>query len=105
MTATLQNSTTALMKGRVSIMTGSQALGAGSSLAVSYPEDEVGTKETGAQWQLELDGEYEKAFLSYRVKFADGFDFSRGGKLPGLAGGTDPRVTLQPKETTVGRAD
>ena len=72
-------------------MTGSDTpTGTGSSLSVSYPEDEVRTKQTGAQWQLELDAEYEEAFLSYRVKFADGFDFARGGKLPGLAGGTAP---------------
>ena len=27
--------------------------------------------------------------LSYEVRFDDGFDFARGGKLPGLFGGTD----------------
>ena len=43
--------------------------------AVAYTEDELATKETGAQWQLELSGEYEEAFLSYRVQFAEGFDF------------------------------
>ena len=78
-------------EGRVTVVSGQNAFGGtGSSLAVAYPEDEVGTKETGAQWQLELDDEYEEAFLSYRVQFADGFDFSRGGKLPGLAGGSAP---------------
>ena len=78
-------------EGRVSVVTGQDAFGGvGSSLAVAYPEGEVGTRGTGAQWQLELDGEYEEAFLSYRVKFADGFDFVRGGKLPGLAGGSAP---------------
>lgn len=78
-------------EGRVTVVSGQDAFGGtGNSLAVAYPEDEAGTKRTGAQWQLELDGEYEEAYLSYRVKFADGFDFSRGGKLPGLAGGTAP---------------
>lgn len=78
-------------EGRVTVVTGQDAHGGvGGSLAVAYPEGQVGTKETGAQWQLELDGEYEEAFLSYRVKFADGFDFVRGGKLPGLAGGSAP---------------
>lgn len=78
-------------EGRVTIVNGQEAFGGkGNSLAVAYPEDQVGTKETGAQWQLELDGEYEEAYMSYRVQFAEGFDFSRGGKLPGLAGGTAP---------------
>ncbi|MDB2686497.1 hypothetical protein N9Y42_04740 [Mariniblastus sp.] len=78
-------------EGRVTIVNGQEAFGGtGNSLAVAYPEDQVGTKETGAQWQLELDGEYEEAYVSYRVQFAEGFDFSRGGKLPGLAGGSAP---------------
>jgi len=45
---------------------------------------------TGAQWKWFFGGEYEELFLRYRVKFEDGFDFVRGGKLPGLAGGTAP---------------
>lgn len=28
--------------------------------------------------------------MDYRVRFADNFDFVRGGKLPGLSGGTSP---------------
>jgi hypothetical protein len=78
-------------EGRATIVNGREAFGGtGNSLAVAYPEDEAGTKETGAQWLMELDGEYEEAYVSYRVQFADGFDFSRGGKLPGLAGGSAP---------------
>ena len=78
-------------EGRVSIVGASEAHGGtGSALAVSYPAGVHGTKLTGAQWQLEFDDEYEELFLSYRVKFKNGFDFVRGGKLPGLAGGTAP---------------
>ena len=78
-------------EGRVSIVDGDSAFGQnGTSLAVSYPADQHGTKGTGAQWILKLGGEYEEATLRYRIKFKEGFDFVRGGKLPGLAGGTTP---------------
>lgn len=78
-------------EGRISIVEGAEAYGgSGSSLAVAYPSGEHGTKETGGQWKLDLDEEYEEAYLSYRIKFKSGFDFVRGGKLPGLAGGSSP---------------
>lgn len=42
---------------------------------------------TGAQWEIPL-APQDEYFFSYRVKFDSGFDFVKGGKLPGLAGGT-----------------
>lgn len=62
----------------------------GKVLAVNYPSGLFGggDKETGAQWKLNFDQGYEKVELEYRVKFGTGFDFVRGGKLPGLIGGT-----------------
>lgn len=85
---------------RVAITTGLNAYRErGSSLAVLYPflldqpdpeDNGVGPKVGGAQWPLELPGSYDQVRASYRVKFAEGFDFVRGGKLPGLAGGTAP---------------
>ena len=78
-------------QGRVSLVTGAKAYGgSGSSLAISYPAKQRGSQESGAQWQLKLSGEHEELYSSYRVKFKNGFDFVRGGKLPGLAGGTAP---------------
>ena len=78
-------------EGRVEIVEGAEAFGgSGSALAVHYPADSFGVRGTGAQWQLELEEEYEELVVSYRVKFRDGFDFVRGGKLPGLAGGSAP---------------
>jgi hypothetical protein len=41
---------------------------------------------TGFKARL-LDGGADSATLSYRLRFADNFDFVRGGKLPGLYGG------------------
>lgn len=78
-------------EGRVRIVSGEKAYGQkGSALAVSYPSGTFGTKQSGAQWILKLGHEYEEATLKYRIKFESGFDFVRGGKLPGLAGGNTP---------------
>lgn len=40
----------------------------------------------GAQWSTPLTPS-DSFYFSYRLKFANGFDFRKGGKLPGLAGG------------------
>ena len=82
-------------EGWVQIVTGDQAFGGtGSAIRVRYPEGGEGPGEGGAQWIVEFDEGYEEAYLSYRVKFAEGFDFVRGGKLPGLAGGSAPSGVL-----------
>ncbi|MDP2006068.1 MAG: hypothetical protein Q8K45_10370 [Rubrivivax sp.] len=44
---------------------------------------------TGFKARL-LAGGSDTATLRYRLRFADGFDFVRGGKLPGLFGGDGP---------------
>jgi hypothetical protein len=72
--------------GRVTIIEGSQAY-AGRALQVRYDEGGVGPGEGGAQWRLEFDQPYDEVYLRYRVRFAEDFDFVRGGKLPGLVGG------------------
>jgi len=59
-------------------------------LKVSYPSNEFGIANTGAQWKLIFNKSYEEITLSYRLRFGENFDFVRGGKLPGLAGGTAP---------------
>ncbi|MFK7736824.1 MAG: polysaccharide lyase [Pirellulaceae bacterium] len=79
-----------IREGRVSVIRGSEAYRGGASLAVTFPKGGVGTKDGGAQWKLELPGPYTMVRLRYLVKFGSGFDFVRGGKLPGLAGGTAP---------------
>ena len=83
-------------EGRVRVVSGAEAFGgSGAALATSYPAGVHGTRETGAQWPYDFDQSYEEATLSYRVRFAPGFDFVRGGKLPGLAGGTAPTGSTQ----------
>ena len=78
-------------EGRVQLVSGQQAFGGtGAALRVEFLANGTGPREGGAQWLVEFDQEHEEAFLSYRVKFENGFDFVRGGKLPGLAGGSAP---------------
>ena len=71
---------------RASIVDNAEAFD-GKSLAVSYPQGLHGSNTTGAQWILDLGQGYEDLTMEYRVKFGAGFDFVRGGKLPGLVGG------------------
>lgn len=63
--------------------------GSSKALQISYPSGKFGSGDdaTGAQWKLDFDQGYEKVELEYRMKFGAGFDFVRGGKLPGLIGG------------------
>ena len=55
-------------------------------LRIAYPEGSVGPGEGGGQFRVNLPPR-DEYYLSYRVKFEEGFDFRRGGKLPGLCGG------------------
>lgn len=59
----------------------------GRFLRVHYPEGGVGPGEGGAQFRVALPASFDRLFVAYRVRFAPGFDFVRGGKLPGLIGG------------------
>ncbi|MCK9903031.1 hypothetical protein CC117_29520 [Parafrankia colletiae] len=60
---------------------------AGSASQLSVQED--GAPSGGAQaYLLFRGGPRDDLFLSYRVRFQSGFRFARGGKLPGLFGGT-----------------
>lgn len=55
-------------------------------LRLRYPANQVGPVNSGSQALVHLpvsDGYY----LRYKVRFEKGFDFRRGGKLPGLASG------------------
>lgn len=58
----------------------------GRILQVLYPRGSVGPAQGGAQFLAKLPPAAEY-WLSYRVRFEPDFDFSRGGKLPGLTSG------------------
>jgi hypothetical protein len=61
-------------------------------LRIKYPKGKVGQEEDGGgvQWRFRLGESFNKCTVEYRVMFPLGFDFVRGGKLPGLCGGTSP---------------
>lgn len=69
--------------------------GTATALRVTYPEDTSSPGDTevgGAGFYSAppaLQGR-DHACLSYRVRFESGFDFVKGGKLPGLYGGEAP---------------
>lgn len=58
----------------------------GNILRVQYPKDAVGPEEGGIQFVCPILPATEY-YLSYDVKFEDGFDFKLGGKIPGLTSG------------------
>jgi hypothetical protein len=73
---------------RVSIVTTDVVKPTGRCLKVKYPKGKVDTKDSGANWETKLDGNYQELYMSYYVKFDGTFDFITNiGKLPGLAGG------------------
>ena len=57
----------------------------GNFLQVKYTANKAGPG-AGAQFPFLIEGNHEELYLSYKVKFAPGFDFVLGGKLPGLCG-------------------
>jgi hypothetical protein len=56
------------------------------ALRVALPAGAVGPRAGGGQFVAAF-APQDEAWLSYRLRFAPGFDFRLGGKLPGLASG------------------
>lgn len=77
-------------RGRLSVLSGNDADLSGNEaerfIRVAYPQGKWGSSDSGAQFMIELPPQREYR-CSYRVRFSEGFDFAKGGKLPGLAGG------------------
>lgn len=67
----------------------------GKSLQILYPKGIYGPVNSGAQWEMPRD-RYEGLFVSYWVKFEKGFEFVKGGKLPGFCGGECTTGGLKP---------
>ena len=68
----------------------------GKSLRINYPEGGLGPSQTGGLFPIVFkdmkgvsQGYYQELYFRYYLKFEDGFDFNKGGKLPGLMGGGD----------------
>ncbi|MFA6226951.1 MAG: polysaccharide lyase [Candidatus Paceibacterota bacterium] len=58
-------------------------------LQIKYQKEIIQEEKT--RWRLRFDKPVESATVTYKVMFPEGFDFVRGGKLPGFYGGTAPR--------------
>ncbi|MFT7558993.1 MAG: hypothetical protein ACI93R_000896 [Flavobacteriales bacterium] len=66
-------------------------------LRIGYVGNEFGPSRGGVQFSVPLSKAYSELFLSYRLRFSDGFDFVREGKLPGFVGGTAPTGCVSDK--------
>lgn len=73
---------TATLKGRDRIKKSQQGL------RVRYPKDAFGVDFSGAQWRSRFTKPVDRVLYSYEVRFSDEFDFKKGGKLPGVVGGS-----------------
>ena len=58
-------------------------------LQLSFPKGSFG-QEHKVNWHMKFNKSYETLSCQYKIKFEKGFDFRRGGKLPGFAGGDKP---------------
>jgi hypothetical protein len=75
-----------LDEGRAAIV----AEGENQFLRVTYVAAKFGPGEGGVQFKLPFGKSYDELFFAYRVRFGAGFTFVKGGKLPGLVGGSSP---------------
>lgn len=73
-------------EGRVVVDSQTAYGGSGKSTRILYPKGGQQSKNSGAQWFIDLKGEYEDLYMSYWVRFDEDFDFVLGGKLPGFGG-------------------
>ncbi|HED06359.1 MAG TPA: hypothetical protein ENI61_06720 [Ignavibacteria bacterium] len=76
-------------EGRCMIISGKETYNK-KSLRIKYPKGKINPKEGGAQWRLFFDKPYKELYVQYKVMFPKGFNFVRGGKLPGFGGGSIP---------------
>ncbi len=84
-------------QGRVHIVSES---GRGNAMRVTYPANKYGAAGATAflsdvEFGVGLPKSYDELYVSYDVKFADGFEFVRGGKLPGLCGYDNTQLPYQ----------
>jgi hypothetical protein len=71
-------------EGRLSVVNMSHGLG----YRVDYAVGEIGPDKGGVGWRYPI-VRGDAVELAYTVSFSDGFDWVKGGKLPGLCGGPD----------------
>lgn len=62
-----------------------------NALQVTHLKGKLNPTDGGASWRYRFGKSYDEYSVEYKVKVAADFDFVRGGKLPGLCGGSNPR--------------
>ncbi|MEK6858172.1 MAG: polysaccharide lyase, partial [Nanoarchaeota archaeon] len=65
-------------------------------LEITIPKNTV--SNGGSFWRLELSPSLKDVTLEYDIMFGNNFNFVRGGKLPGLGGGSCPGGGSKDKE-------
>jgi len=70
-------------------------------LRVDYQPGKIGPGENGCGWRFPV-GTRETAELRYTVRFGPGFEWVKGGKLPGLCGGPENVSGGRPADGTNG---
>ncbi len=62
----------------------------GNALRLNYPKGTYSCRKNKycINWKPKLGGEFYQVTYSFNLKIPKGFDFVKGGKLPGIAGGT-----------------
>lgn len=71
------------------------------NLRIDYRIGEIGPEDNGCGWRYPV-GTRETAELIYTVRFSPGFDWVKGGKLPGLCGGPENVSGGRPADGTNG---
>lgn len=71
-------------EGRISLVSWDKT----KALRVTFAQGQIGPEQGGAGWRWPI-GKHESSELHYTVRFSKGFDWVKGGKLPGLCGGPD----------------
>lgn len=74
-----------IAQGRVSVVNGDTP-NQSHVLQVRYEAGTYGLAKNGVQWRTDL-GKHDELYMAYWIKFKEGFNFVRGGKIPGLVGG------------------
>ncbi|MFA6432353.1 MAG: polysaccharide lyase [Candidatus Paceibacterota bacterium] len=61
------------------------------ALQVTFVKGKLGTTDGGASWRYRFEKSFDEFTVEYKVMMAKDFRYVRGGKLPGLCGGSNPR--------------
>ena len=61
------------------------------ALQVTFAKGKLGPTDGGASWRYRFEKPFDEMEVEYKVMMAKDFKYVRGGKLPGLCGGSNPR--------------